>query len=337
MEKRWNFATTKVRTPTEYATPVAVPAGKYLISTGPSLLGSHAISSLLRCPRRWALPAAGMGPMTVPTPLAPRRRVDGPTTDVIADTQWDHPHAGRSVYMTRGTLVHVAAAHAAARLGCLQHGGTVVMGHQVTDPDVFYTPEEAIEVTAGMMGVAANAVALPVARRVGPAVVQWLEQQALEWRILAVETQYAYWTSGVEVAHTARVDLLLEHKASGLVRVWDYKTANHPKSAANEYRYGLQVRGLERIGATHFGSKWDGVWLLCAKDPGREAKTGEASITLEEYAMGRVRHMDGRFDDLLRATRGIMNQWGAKPARSWPVIPSHCSDCPVLVACEELG
>lgn len=338
MERRWSFQTTKLRTPAEYSYPKQVEGpAKYLISAGPSTIGSHAITNLLKCPRRFVLSgSAAVVRAALETGLLPRKQVTAPTTDVVADRQMSGPQAGRSVYMTRGTLVHIAASHAAARLGALQHVGTVVLGHHIAGQeavDGLYTPEEAIEVAAEAIGTASFATALPVSRRVGPSVARWLESTLAEgWRVLAIETQIAYWTPGVEIPHTARVDLLLQHEASGLVRIWDYKTANNPKSAVEEYRLGLQTRGLERIGRTRFGTRFDGVWLLTAKDPG-----AEGTVVLEEHRVAPVPHMDARFDHLLRLSRQVIEAYMARPAHEWPVVPIHCHGCEAMGPCMDLG
>jgi hypothetical protein len=162
----------------------------------------------------------------------------------------------KSPALARGVLLHVGLAHYYARLQCAQAG---------TDPDVYYTPEDAVSLIPGME----DSLCPDVLREQTPVVLRALAGYYSRWmhdrvRVLAVERVVSiplpgFGGPGEPPEKTARIDLIVEK--GGRIYFWDHKSAGritrrHPWYYARSAQF-LLIRWFGR----QLGDKFGGVVL----------------------------------------------------------------------------
>ncbi len=209
---------------------------KILIDAGPSRRGWHRIESFLRCPQLYAL----------------RYRSHSLKRDGQA-----------SMPLMRGSIGHVGLAHHFARLREAQRKG---------NPNLYYTPREAMEIAAPRLGPLAVSL-LPVAQIT---VAEYLSGHADEgFKILEVERAYETVlrdmrpprhpsvadpeTGGRRVEFTMRPDLIIEDQSR---RKWvlDHKFVTYTRrSTSTRYTNSGQFLALRMLGQTLFGREFGGV------------------------------------------------------------------------------
>jgi len=198
--------------------------GPKLIFAGPSERGWHRVASLLRCPRLARLEEKGALP------------------------------PAESVYLVRGSLLHVGLAHHYQQLKERLTGG---------DPAQWFDPEAAVHALAEQEG----AQWLPEIDLVNEALRKYLTHWSQEgWKPLEVEfelrAQLPHPTkSGERFLFTQRADLIVEGEEK---KVWivDHKTAsriNH--SSLDQYVLSGQMVGYHHFGRALYGDRFGGVLL----------------------------------------------------------------------------
>lgn len=328
MKKNFDFADVAPAEPKRYAEPTPVHRAARLVWAGPSEMGSHMMRSMLGCQRQFALSHPNWSPrasertglVTVLDDLA-TGVVHGPFTSVDAVGA-----GGSTVYMIRGTLAHIILAHTLIRETLARGERLVVCGGVVHGaPDDWYTPEEAVELAATLVGTPAHTFALPAARRLLPHLIRWAKNLVTRERVLAVETQLV-WHLAAPFAYTARYDLLTESRASGLVSTLDYKSSSDPKGdKTRRYAASAQLMGQDEVGRRWAGQRWSNVRVLLIGDK------SDADPTLEVWNWPR----HPRTADLERSIATAQAPWtNMVPVQHVARLPGNalfCNACPASV------
>lgn len=335
MNKTYDFGAVKPPEVQRYAEPALVTRRARIVWPGPSELGSHAMKQMAGCPRAFAMMHPGW---------KPRVSTRSGVVEVIADEidrscPWGPlpggvGAGGATVYMLRGTLAHTILAHAFIRGAAARGEPTVVAGCPVaaSTVDDWYTPEEAIEVAAAHIGAAAYTFALPAARRLVLPLVGWAEGILARERVLAVETQLA-WQLDAPFAYTVRLDLVTQHRTSGLIYARDYKTSSDPKGDKNRrYVASAQLMGQDQMGARWTGPSWGGVRVVLIS--GGDKTPPE----IEDWTWPR----NPRGADLERGIALVQEpfvQYAGGPTHAYPKNPLYCASCPTATrqVCYSMG
>lgn len=334
MKYQFEFEGTAPRAAMRYGTPELPETPRSLIFAGGSAFGSHSVKEALHCVR-----AAGYG---FGRRNPPTSRGDG-SCEFLVDTYHEVIHKGphtatesmdlmQSIWMARGSLIHVALAHAFVKLAI--EGGTeiVVCGYRFNaeHKELFYTPEEALEAAAAILGPVCHTYALPAARRMLPGALAWAHR-LFELEIpIAVETQVAMHVPLSPFVYTSRLDLLTQDRGSGLAYAHDYKTANDTgKASKRRYALSAQMAGQDQILQRIFGTRWGGVKVDLIQDPGEK---GEKPFKVEEYRIPRHPVGYGLVPAVQDAQQRISPHLG-KPISEWPGNPFHCSGCSFAKIC----
>ena len=212
--------------PTGQGNTGAVEEGLVLLDAGPSPRGSHRLSEVIACPQRFAWT---YGDESVPRAV----------------------QAAPSQAALRGSILHVGLAHLYAALRA-QQGGPSVVG--------FYTPRRAMRV----YGVGEGA-----SEDMQDACGLTLRQYAAHYtnesqRYEILEIEHLMETTVGTRAHryTARADLIVRERATGLVRILDHKTsASVDYKASSRYVLSLQMLGLQHLGAERYGVNFGGILI----------------------------------------------------------------------------
>ena len=314
--------------------PTAVEDGRQLIFTGPSGFGSHAVNTYLRCPHKFALtydvgrPDWAAGAAFNDLPAATQRFLQ------LAQelSRADGSPSSSTEYTKRGTLVHVGISHYYARMGC-QQGGVTVDGEVHTDPDDFYTPEEACDLAAQRVeeGFKVLGTSMHLLKRY----LDWAKRRQHD-RVLAVETVYTLPLPSGHY-HTARLDLVTQD-ITGMVRFVDHKTLSKPKNPGKQYTYALQILGHKAIGRELYGSRFNGVWIN-AIDAGDDGSAPEIGVHIARVPP--VPALERNTVSLIDQTRQQIEWRRAhqQPPELWPRVPfgdnswRSCARCPVRERC----
>lgn len=207
------------------AEPFAPGAGsKILLNTGPSPRGAHRLEAALTCPQLYAYHYILGLDLGDRTPLV------------------------------RGSLGHVGLAHFYSRLRAEQ---------QHTDPEVFYTPHEAIDLVAPTFGT----LGLELAPLVHRALDKYLANYAVErLHVEAVETiRETYFPASFDTQWgrrhwvTARWDLVTKDPA-GRYWIYDHKFVGKVEARTiARYTNSIQFLLLQHMGREAYGEKFGGV------------------------------------------------------------------------------
>jgi hypothetical protein len=234
------------------------PSGKILIDAGPSGSGWSSIESFNHCERLYWFRHVEKRPDDVeePTVQFSRNTADYETLEPSPLIFTDGP-------LVRGSLGHVGLAHYYARRKAIEDG---------TDPDQFYTPEEAMNVWADKNTVH------PELRAILPMVVdkyrRWCDVgggdsimaklTGVEQRFSATLTDY----KGRKWVRTQRFDLIFEDHA-GMIWVNDHKFVYAPtKQTYDRYNMSGQFMLARLFGQQLFGDRFGGVLInLVGVDP----------------------------------------------------------------------
>lgn len=197
-----------------------------LIETGPSERGWSRLEAVLRCPQLFAYEYLLRDSLDVRT----------------------HSNSNRFNAVRRGELIHVGLAHHYARLRCAQQG---------TDPSEFYDVPTALKLAAEKRQTQQH---LQLAMNVVSSYAAHYAEVDASYNVLGVETLVEAQVRGYRF--TKRVDLILQHKTTGRVRLMDHKTTSRLDKAA-ERRYALSggVHTMTYFGTGLYGDAFEGAWL----------------------------------------------------------------------------
>lgn len=325
MKTAFDFTGVEPRAPQQYATATPPEVPGLLLWTGSSYFGSHAIRGLLGCARSAALSESWA--RAPASDESGRVEVLGETEGVVEGPVSIGRQDGQSVYMIRGTFIHVAIAHALI-LGSIKRGEyPMVAGRNLAliegaaGPLPWYTPEDAIEAAATLVGTPGFKYALPAARVMSAKAVEWANDLLARERVVAIETQYAWHVPG-PWAYTARYDLVTINRASGLLYGYDYKTAVKPADAKLKYAQSAQLMGQDQIGRTGYGQQWGGVKVLLVEDTGFD----RPPVYPKEWPIPIHPRTRDIGQGISEATQRFAPYIG-KPAALVPPNPLYCSGC----------
>lgn len=328
-EFTWDFAETKVKENQKFANPNPPSHEGVLIMAGASSFGSHAIKVGMSCPRAFALSCSVKSPESDRSGAV---RVYPDPGGVLLNGPFQGGFTydlAQTVYMIRGTLIHIALAHAFSRLALEEEGRVVIGGQSYLAPLSLYTPAEAIEAAAVLIGPQARTFALPAARRMLPVTESWAKEFYQRERVVAVETQFA-WHVTAPYTYTARYDLMVQNRSSGLLRGVDYKTSTRPSADKPKYASSAQLHGQDIMGRTRFGEKWDNVAVLFLVDPGEKS---QAPTTVEEWRLPKS-HVAGALRGAIERSQNTIAPYVGMPVEQWPANPFGCGDCRVQKLCK---
>lgn len=202
---------------------------KILLNAGPSRAGWHRLETFLVCPALFAY----------------KYRQGGAGIDA-ATGRVHEP-------LVRGSIVHVGLAHLYARMRAAQRR---------QDPDVYYTPAEAMRRVAPTFGPMGAAM-LPIAEMTFAGYVDRYAEDSMLWEIDKVEDVVEVDVrDGARGPHdfTQRWDLTAKDKGSGLYYIIDHKivTAWKPQTLLR-YNLSGQFLAAQFIGRMVYGAKFGGV------------------------------------------------------------------------------
>lgn len=286
--------------------------GRFLIDTGPSRAGAHQMETFEICPRMYRLI---------------REAAEEPRVAGLA--------AG--FYLNRGSLTHIGLAHYHAIRAIREHGRVQIADERVTDVDRLYPPIEAVHVAAEAhyewRGSLTESDML--VRRY----VEWAESNPHPWVVIGIEVELGIMLTPTEL-YTARVDMLVKDRVTGLIQVVDHKTAYAPTDAPRMYGHGWQMLGIAEIGRELYGAKWGGIVLNCiASAPNPKVSVVRLPPASAPALAGRFREQAIARRKELRAVTGAVGTCeGQMPLESVPFRPSSCwrpreGLCPVYQAC----
>lgn len=287
MKKSFDFSGVKPKEVVPYQYPVIPEAPGRLSFAGGSEIGSHSMAVAMKCARAFWY---GRGGHYNPPPSSDGSSRVAVLPDLPGEVVVEGPvqanvtlRRGETVWMARGTLVHVALAHHAIRGALAQDGSIVVGGQTYTSTDggsPWYTPGEAVESAAALMGPGAHTYGLSAGRRMLPQLEQWMRSLIQREQPIAVETQIAWHVPGPWI-YTARLDLITRNRASGTYRIWDYKTGRSPVRDKSKYSISAQLHGQQEMGRRLFGELFGGVHVALIEDPDDPKKVG----SVEEWSL----------------------------------------------------
>ena len=198
---------------------------KILIDSGPSGAGWSSLESMTTCPQRYAY-----------------RHILFPDGLCNRDA------------LVRGSIGHVGLAHLYARVKALQDG---------TDPEAFYTPDEAMQLVAPKWGEVGMRY-LDLCREGVEAYSRFYAGDAASLRVVGVEhlVETTVPTRYGPRRFTARIDLSVSDQ-TGRVRVVDHKWVSDSSESKMQWRYKLsgQFLGLNCFGRMLYGDRFAGVWV----------------------------------------------------------------------------
>ncbi len=197
---------------------------RILINAGPSARGWHRLERVIRCPRLYALHAAG-----------------------LLDTTQSEP-------LVRGSLVHVGIAHHFARMKARQEAPVTTANKDAAED--YYTPQEAMDLVARESFGAKGQELLEIARETVAAYLALYSDEG--WKILHVEQEFTTEISDGtrSVTYTLRPDLVVKDISS---RVWiiDHKCQTHI-GHVERYTLSGQFLGLQWLGRQLYGTAFGG-------------------------------------------------------------------------------
>jgi hypothetical protein len=199
-------------------------SGPKLIFAGPSERGWHRVASILTCPRLSRLELAGELPQT------------------------------ESVYLIRGSLLHVGLAH------YYQQKKDVAVGE---DPARWLQPDQAVATLAAQEGAAWVDEVDLVTTALADYLRYWSQE---DWKPLEVEHELRARIphpvlKGETFLFTQRADLIVEDEA-GQVWIVDHKTASRINNASlDQYILSGQMVGYQHFGRAIYGARFAGVIL----------------------------------------------------------------------------
>lgn len=336
MKTTFDFGETKK--PYERDTPNVVDRKSALIYAGGSGFGSHSVSVARTCPRAWGilnndrdmiLSDGSDTARVFPDPISSTIHL-GPFSEQARES-----HGYKSIWMARGTLIHVALAHAMAKLAGKTDGSVIVCGHHLDSAGInlLYSPEDAIECAAMLVGPLANTYALPAARRMLPQVLEWAEALNRRERVVAIETQVVWNVPNSKWAYTARLDLATQHRQSKLTWFRDYKTAREVNATVvRSYRDSGQFAGQRRIGERLLGTSFGGVIVALLEDVGEGV---DRVGIVQEHQIAAMHSSSGLAGSVATSVSCVEPHHGG-PLTGYPMNPFACSSCSVRSICQGL-
>lgn len=328
MRKLWDMSNTTPKSAYDWSRPVLPTEAKHLVYAGASSMGSHAVRLAQSCQRAFALSHAGTmhasdrtGRVTMFEDSDTGVRAGPFVEQIIPMCQ--------TIWMARGTLIHVACAHYLITKTLERDGTIVVCGRRFSAGEVaWYTAEEAIECAAALTGPGCHRYALPAARRMIPQVKTWADELLETEQPVAIESQLA-WHLDIPWAYTARYDLLTCHRVSRAWRSRDYKTSTNPSKDKVKYGTSAQLHGQDQMGrlwVRDWGHTWGGVVIVLMEDTGSDAPGTTQEVNLPQR--GQVRYLAGSIE---RAIHGIAS------AEVYLGNPFACSACSYTAECAAAG
>lgn len=340
MKTTLDLRETTPRAPQAYATPIAPVRAAKLIWTGSSGLGSHAHRQMTGClravgiqgPHFHAEPSPRDGRVEMMTEPTNNSLIMGPFT-----AQDAHGARGSSVYMIRGTLAHIALAHGLLQESLRRGEPVAVAGALIQgDPNDWYSPAEAIEAAAILVGTSSHKFALPAARNLLERLEHWVRGIVDRERVLAIESQLG-WNLDAPWRYTARFDVLTQNRASALIYGTDYKTSANPKQdKSSRYPNSPQLMGQDAMGTRWAKERWGGVRVLLIEDKGA---TENVVVAPPEEWMFPRNAMTSAIEYGIAATQRTVVPYVGRHAIEWPTNPLYCPGCPAAVrsTCHALG
>jgi hypothetical protein len=263
-----------------------VQSGRRILFTGPSPRGWHRLQQVLECDAKYAW-----------SYLAPKEEVQRPP-------------------LVKGSILHMGLAHHYQRLMETQQG---------RDPDVYFTPAEAIAVLCHLQG----GLYKEFEAMTQECMAAYLQRHGHEkWDILAVETMVDGFIGGFRF--TGRFDLVYRD-TSGRVWVVDHKTTVRIDSKQRKfYSISGQMLGYRLLAQQVYGKELAGVRLNLIQHTG--------TFKFERCDVSPAPHMLRQFPLTVKAAeeRIAMGRARSLDPRDWPMAASELVCWHRYGACDHL-
>lgn len=276
---------------------------RILLDTGPSRAGGHQMELFETCPRMFRI-------------MEDMAREGAKTK-------------GSRFFLNRGSLVHIGLAHYHAIRAINEQGKVRAGDVHISNPAQLYPPVEAVHVGADVhpewRGSLREAEAL-VERY-----IEWADTNPNPWEIIGVEVEVGIQLAPGEV-YTARLDLLVRHRALTTIFAVDHKTAYYPQDAPKLYGHSWQMLGVQEIGRELWGPKWGGIVLNVI------ASAPKAKVPVVRLPPAPAPALAERFRAHAIARRREMREVQGAPVSAAPMRLCSCrrpreGPCPVYSAC----
>lgn len=262
-----------------------------ILVTGPSQRGWHRLQQVLECPAKYAW---------------------GYLNPVKDKVERDP--------LVKGSLIHLGLAHYYQRQMERQQG---------RDPDLYYTPEEAIRLYAEI----AQGLSAKWADLACEVVAKYLEKHGHEnWTILAVESLADGQIGGHRF--TGRFDLVYRDRR-GRIWVVDHKTTSRfDNKQRHFYSISGQMLGYRTLAHQRYGADLAGIRLNMIQHTG--------DIKFQRFDVSPAPHMLREFPKTVQFAEGMIAEHTArsKDPRDWPMVNSELvcwhryGACPHLEKCK---
>jgi hypothetical protein len=264
---------------------------KRILVTGPSPRGWHRLQQVLECPAKYAW-----------------GYLDPDKEEKERDP------------LVKGSLIHLGLAHHYQRLMESQQG---------RDPELYYTPKEAIRLYADLAGGLSEKWA-DLACEVIDAYLEKYRQE--NWTILAVESLADGQIGGHRF--TGRFDLVYRDR-QGRVWVVDHKTTSRLDSSQREfYSISGQMHGYRLLAQQRYGNDLAGMRINMIQHTG--------NIKFQRFDLSPAPHMLREFPKTVDFAEKLIQKWTehSKDPRDWPMVTSELvcwhryGRCPHLEKCK---
>jgi len=247
---------------------------KRILVTGPSPRGWHRLQQVLECPAKYA-----WGYL-----------------DPDKEKKERDP-------LVKGSLIHLGLAHHYQRLMESQQG---------RDPDLYYTPKEAIRLYADIAG----GLSAKWADLACEVIDTYLERYRQEnWTILAVESLADGQIGGYRF--TGRFDLVYRDR-QGRVWVVDHKTTTRIDSSQRQfYSISGQMMGYRLLARQQYGADLAGIRINMIQHTG--------TMKFQRFDLSPAPHMLREFPRTVAFAEKLIQKWTehSTDPRDWPMVTSE--------------
>jgi hypothetical protein len=249
---------------------------RLLVFTGPSPRGWHRIQQFLECPQRYAW-----------------------TYEAGEGHGAGNKESEESEPLVRGSLLHLGLAQHYSQMREYQHG---------RDPDLYYSPEEAMRLVAEVRGGVWQSSVDEIVRCVQAYTEYWSQE---DFKVLHVEELFEGQFGGFPL--TGRLDLVVEDR-QGRVWVIDHKGTGMLSDKQRQfYSMSGQMHAYRWLGALAFGDRLAGIRLNLVQH------TGKFKFVRADCEP--APHMFARFPEVVREAEQAIAQLRSenRAVNEWPM------------------